>query len=298
MTSLVVFEAAARHGSFTKSASELGITQAAVSRQVQALEETLHLQLFRRRHRSIELTVHGDSLAKTMSEALGLISQTVQGITDQTRPAELVISASVAFSHFWLLPNISDFRRANPEIKLKIVAQDSSANLLGEDIDIAIRYGNGNWPDGKAIKLFGDDIFPVCSPGYLAEHGAPDCVADLFQHDLIASDSLNPSWTGWKQWMGAFGYSSDHCKITLSCNFYTDAIYAALRGEGIALGWQRLVSDLLQHKQLIRVMAESVRTRDAYYIVLKTAPVRKPAVQSFLTWIRSETYAGPKLAQA
>src|SRR3546814_10343703 len=95
MTSLVVFEAAARHGSFTKAAGELEITQAAVSRQVQALEEALRLQLFRRLHRSIELTARGHSLAKTMSEALGLIAHTVQGITAQTKPAELVISASV-----------------------------------------------------------------------------------------------------------------------------------------------------------------------------------------------------------
>lgn len=297
MTSLVVFEAAARHGSFTKGATELGITQAAVSRQIQALEGDLGLQLFRRLHRSVELTARGHILAETMSEALGSIAQTVQGITDHGKPAELVISASVAFSHFWLLPNISDFRRANPEVKLKIVTQDSAVNLLREDIDIAIRYGDGNWSDGKAIMLFSDDIFPVCGPGYLAEHGAPGCVADLKRHNLIASDSLDSSWTGWDQWMSAFGYSSDLCNITLSCNFYTDAIYAALRGEGVALGWRRLVSDLLQRGQLIRVASESMRTRHAYYVVLKAAAARKPAVESFLTWIRSETAAAPVVLQ-
>ncbi|MFU0503901.1 LysR substrate-binding domain-containing protein [Pseudaminobacter sp. NGMCC 1.201702] len=289
MTSLVVFEAAARQKSFTKAAAELGITQAAVSRQVQGLEENLGFQLFRRLHRSIELTARGLSLSKSMSEALGIIAQTVQSITDESKPAELVISASVAFSHFWLLPNISDFRRANPDVKLKIVTQDSAVNLLREDIDVAIRYGNGNWPDGKAIMLFNDDIFPVCSPGYLAEHGAPDCVADLARHNLIASDSLDSSWTGWEQWLSAFGHSSDPRNVTLSCNFYTDAIYAALRGEGIALGWHRLVSDLLRQKQLIRVSSESVRTRHAYFVVLKAAPARKPAVESFLAWICSET---------
>jgi DNA-binding transcriptional LysR family regulator len=297
MTSLVVFEAAARHGSFTKAAGELEITQAAVSRQVQALEEALRLQLFRRLHRSIELTARGHSLAKTMSEALGLIAHTVQGITDQTKPAELVISASVAFSHFWLLPHISAFRRDNPDVRLKIVTQDSTVNLLREDIDVAIRYGNGTWPDGKAIMLFSDDIFPVCSPGYIDEHGSPDCVADLTRHNLIASDSLDPSWTGWEQWMSAFGYSSDLCNITLSCNFYTDAIYAALRGEGVALGWRRLVSDLLQQKQLVRVTTESVQTRHAYFVVLKATPVRKPAVESFLRWIRSETAAPSAIPQ-
>lgn len=292
MTSLVVFEAAARHASFTKAAAELGVTQAAVSRQVQALEEALRLQLFRRLHRSIELTARGHDLAHTMSESLGMISRTVQEITDQSRPAELVISASVAFSHFWLLPNISDFRRANPEVRLKLVAQDSPVNLNREDIDIAIRYGEGDWPDGKSIRLFDDDVFPVCSPAYLSRHGAPDCVADLSRHSLIASDSLDPSWTGWKQWMAAFGHSSDDCNIALSCNFYTDAIHAALRGEGVALGWRRLVSDLLQQKLLVRVTTESVQTRHAYFVVLKTAAMQKPEVESFLTWIRAETKEG------
>ncbi|HET7408759.1 MAG TPA: LysR family transcriptional regulator, partial [Paracoccaceae bacterium] len=199
MTSLVVFEAAARQGSFTRAAGELGITQAAVSRQVQALEQSLGLQLFRRLHRSIELTAHGQSLSRSMSEALGSIAGTVQSLTEHGRPAELVVSASVAFSHFWIMPNISDFRGANPDVKLKIVAQDGAVNLLREDVDVAIRYGDGNWPDGKAIPLFNDDVFPVCSPGYLARRGSPDCVADLARHSLIANDSLDSSWMGWDQ---------------------------------------------------------------------------------------------------
>ena len=296
MTALVVFEAAARQASFTKAASELGITQAAVSRQVQGLEETLGFPLFRRLYRSIELTERGRSLSKSMSEALGVIAHTVQVITEESKPGELVIAASVAFSHFWLLPKISDFRRAYPEVKLKLVAQDSNVNLLREDIDIAIRYGDGRWQDGKAVKLFNDDVFPVCSPDYLDRHGSPDCVADLASHNLIASDSLDPSWTGWEQWLSAFGHSGDPRNVTMSCNFYTDAIYAALRGEGIVLGWNRLVHDLLSRRQLMRVSAESLRTRAAYYVVLKAGQAAKPQVEAFLNWIRSEVGELPPLS--
>src|SRR5690606_7361744 len=186
-------------------------------------------------------------------------------------------------------PNIPDFRRAHPDIRLRIVTQDSAVNLQREDIDVALRYGNGNWPDGKAIKLFTDDIFPVCSPEYLARAGKPDCVADLVRHDLINSEWSDPSWMGWPQWFSAFGSSSKDCNVALTCNFYTDAIHAALRGEGIALGWNRLVSELLQQKLLIRVTSESVRTRDAYYVVLKSAPAGKPALDEFLSWIRNGT---------
>lgn len=289
MTALIVFEAAARQSSFTRAAAELGVTQAAVSRQVQALEQHLGFPLFRRLHRSVELTARGLVMSKAMSEALGLVARAVHAVTEEGKAGELVISATVAFSHFWLLPKISDFRRVNPQVRLKIVTQDTGVNLMRGDIDVAIRYGDGKWPDGKAVALFNDDIFPVCSPAYLEEHGAPDCVADLARHNLIASDWQDPSWIDWDLWLGAFGHDGDVRNVTLSCNFYTDAINAALRDEGIVLGWSRLVSDLLRRRQLVRVAAESLHTRDAYYVVLNESRPHKPAMEAFLHWMRSQS---------
>ncbi len=288
MTALVVFEAAARQASFTRAAAELGITQAAVSRQVQALESSLGFPLFRRMHRSIELTEPGRALAGSMSEALGIVAQTVRTITSGRNADELTLSATVAFSHFWLLPKVSSFRRTDPDVKLKIVTQDTSVDLSRDDIDVAIRYGDGNWPDGEAIRLFGDDVFPVCSPDYLAKRGAPDCVADLARHNLIASDLHEPTWIGWDQWLAAFGHGGERKNITLSCSFYTDALYAAMRGEGIALGWNRMVADLLQRGQLVRVSVETLRPRASYYVVLKEGATAKASVSSFLKWIRAE----------
>ncbi|PWJ81019.1 DNA-binding transcriptional LysR family regulator [Pseudaminobacter salicylatoxidans] len=290
MTALVVFEAAARQASFTRAAAELGITQAAVSRQVQALEASLGFPLFRRLHRTIELTEPGRALAASMSEALGIVAQTVRTITSAKAANELTISATVAFSHFWLLPKVSSFRQADPDIRLKIVTQDSHIDLQRDEVDVAIRYGDGTWPDGKAIMLFGDDVFPVCSPDYLAARGSPDCVADLARHNLIASDSMGPGWIGWEQWLAAFGHGNNPRNITLSCNFYTDALYAAMRGEGIALGWHRLVDDLLQRRQLVRVSVETLRPRSAYYVVLKHGAM-KQSVAAFLDWIRGEANA-------
>lgn len=298
MTALVVFEAAARRASFTKAAEELGITQAAVSRQVQALEQNLGFPLFRRLHRSIELTDRGRMLSKSMSEALGLIAGTVQAISGERQADELVIAATVAFSHFWLLPRIADFRRASPNVRLKIVTQDTMVNLRREDVDVAIRYGDGGWPDGKAVMLFDDDVFPVCSAAYLDDRGAPDCVADLARHTLITTDWQDPSWVGWDQWLGAFGQAGQPRNVALSCNSFTEAIYAAMRGEGIALGWSRLVAPLLQRRELVRVSAESLRTRQAYYVVLKADQPPKPALRSFLRWIRAESAAAGEPAGA
>jgi DNA-binding transcriptional LysR family regulator len=287
MTALVVFEAAARKASFTRAATELGITQAAVSRQVQALEAGFGFPLFRRLHRSIELTEPGRALAASLSEALAMVAATVRAITSDAA-AELTLSATVAFSHFWLLPKVSAFRQAAPDVKLKILTQDGSVNLARDDIDVAIRYGDGKWPDGKALLLFGDEVFPVCSPAYVAARGAPDCVADLARHHLIANDWQDPSWTGWEAWLAAFGHTLQPRSISMSCNFYTDAINAAIRGEGIALGWNRLVEDHLRHGQLVRVSVESVRPRGAYYVVIKNDTASKPSVAAFLGWIRAE----------
>lgn len=289
MTSLVVFEAAARLGSFTRAASELGITQAAVSRQIQTLEKTLRTPLFRRLHRSIEMTEHGHRLSVTMSDALGGIARTVRAIGDETQPGQLVVAAYVAFTHFWLLPKISRFRRANPDLKIKIVTQDTNVDVLRDDVDLAIRYGNGQWSDGEAILLFKDEIFPVCSPDYLTQRSAPACVTDLVCHDLIVSDSPHATWTGWEGWLAAFGQTLNQSSIALRCSFYTDAIHAALAGEGIVLGWHKLVDELMSRNQLVRVLQEALPTQNAYYVMLKPDRASRPAVGAFLRWIQAES---------
>lgn len=284
---LVIFEAAARRMSFTRAAEEIGITQAAVSRQVQALERSIGRPLFRRKHRGIELTDRGRMLSTTMSHALGRISETVAAISERGQPAELVIAATVAFSHFWLLPRISTFRRACPDIRLKIVAQDGWVDLLQDEADVAVRYGDGHWPDGKVVPLFGESVYPVASPVYLARRGRPDCVADLVRHDLVAARPQEASWLDWEQWFAAFGLGGVRHEVAMTCSFYTDAVNAAICGEGIALGWHRLVGDLVEAGQLARVTAESLQTRATYHLVLRREAESRPAVAAFLNWMRS-----------
>jgi DNA-binding transcriptional LysR family regulator len=292
---LVILEAAARRMSFTRAAEDIGITQAAVSRQIQSLERSLGLPLFRRKHRGIELTERGQMLSRTMSDALGRISETVETITERGQSAELVIASTVAFSHFWLLPRISGFRRAYPDIRLKIVAQDGWVDLMRDEADVAIRYGDGHWPDRKVVMLFGEAVYPVCSPNYLARCGAPECVADLAQHGLIAAHQQETSWLGWDQWFAAFGLAGTRHNASMSCSFYTDAVNAAVGGEGIALGWHRLVDDLLRSGQLVRVTAESLQTRAAYHLVVRRAPQQRDVASTFLHWIRSVSARLPPL---
>lgn len=290
LTALTAFEAAARLGSFTKAASELGVTQAAVSRQIHLLEEGLGLQLFRRLHRKIELTEKGRALSGATTSAFNLVADTIADITREDAAPGLTISASVAFSHFWLLPRIASFSRSYPESRLRIISQDSTARLEGGGIDLIIRYGNGMWPDGKAELLFDDEIFPVCSPEYAEKLGEAPELSELVRHPLISSDSEDPSWTGWGEWLAAFAIQPPKRSLGLRCSFYTEAVYAALNGQGIALGWKRLVRHLLDRKVLVRVTEHSIATRNGYFLVEPSREVRNPRVEEFVLWLKDQAH--------
>src|SRR5690606_26138887 len=127
---------------------------------IQALEKHLGFALFLRRHRSIQLTPRGDVLAKALSGSLDNIASALGTISTAPQSDRLVVMASVAFSHFWLLPRLADFRRANPLVRLRLVAHDGQSDLRDEDADLAIRYGEGRWPDGRSELLFTDHVYP------------------------------------------------------------------------------------------------------------------------------------------
>lgn len=286
LTSLVAFEAAARLSSFTAAAAELGVTQAAVSRQIHLLEELLGFPLFNRLHRGIRLTDKGATLAAAASRSLNLLADTVAEITQESPENELVISATVAFSHFWLLPKVSLFSAAHPDIKLRIVTQDDVPLVGRGDIDVTIRYGNGMWPDVRAQFLFRDEVYPVCAP-QIPSSEVRD-LAGLLEMPLIIHQHDNPIWMGWSAWLAGFGAELPRRGARLVCSSYIDSIYAALNGQGVALGWAALTADLLQQERLVRVTDLSRPTIDAYHAVISPRDRPKPSVGLFLDWL-SET---------
>lgn len=291
LTALMVFEAAARLSSFTKAAEELGITQAAVSRQIHLLEEDFGFPLFVRLHRKVLLTDKGKALSNSASSAFSLMAETVAELRRGGASADLTISATVALSHFWLVPKISDFSRQHPDINLRIVTQDDMPDLERGEMDVAIRFGNGMWPDGHAEALFEDEIFPVCSPDFARSIGRIETPADLIGHPLISNDTADPMWTGWNEWLSAFSVVVPRKIPGLRCSFYTEAIYAALNGQGIALGWKHLVQDLLDQNRLIRLTDMAIKPRGAYFAVVPTRRRDKEAVGLFRSWLSATSKA-------
>lgn len=285
MTALTAFEAAARLASFTRAAEELGVTQAAVSRQIHALEEDFGFPLFNRLHRKVSLTPQGRSLAAAASTAFHMIAETASDLRREASGDDLTIAATVAFSHFWLLPRISEFSRRHPETTLRIVSQDAMPDLSQGNVDVAIRFGDGNWPGGRAQKLFEDYVFPVCSPEFAQLVGSDLSPSDLLRQPLISNEAHDPMWIGWHAWLARFGVSNTGKLRGLRCSFYTEAIYATLNGQGITLGWNRLVSDLLEQKRLIRLGEASVVPDGAYYVVLPANRKQTQALQQFIHWL-------------
>lgn len=287
---LSTFEAAARLESFTLAAAELGVTQAAVSRQIKALEEELNTPLFLRAHRKVTLTTAGAALAGTLSQSFSRIAEVIETLRQPRLTDTVTVGATLAFTHFWLLPRLSDFRRTFPEVRLKLVADDAATDLRRDRLDVVVRYDTPPFDDARSMASLPDEVFPVCSPALLAARGMTAAGADLTALPLIASDWLNPRWMTWRMWEraaglagGALGRASD--ASTLRFNHYTDTVQAAVNGEGVALGWSVLLADLLADGKLVPLGPARVMPVERHHVLTLAGRDPAPGAVAFLDWI-------------
>lgn len=292
VTALVEFEAVARLGSFTLAAHELGVTQAAVSRQVRFLEETLGTRLFHRLHRAIQLTEEGEALYRVVAESMQRIASVFDRLARGPVQQELVLAATSAFSHFRLLPRLESLKAAQPDLQLRLATQMFTADLRHKEIDVAVRFGNGTWPDGTASLLFDEEVFPVCSPKWLETHDAPASLQDLANEVLVESDSTSEGWMGWEEWFLAVGFAPVRLNFALRCSLYTDAIQAARYAQGIAMGWGRLVHDLIEAGELVRLPVATFKAVDSYFVVVPHGRTLTPAIDALINWLREGASEG------
>jgi len=285
LTALVTLEAVLRRKSFTTAATELGVTQAAVSRQIALLEEELGQPLFVRKHRAIEPTAACVSLGATLAKSFADIAESVEAI--QSRSQDVVtIGATVAFSSFWLLPRLAEFRRANPGILVRVISQDNPIALDDGEIDVAIRYGMPPFSDGTVIASRGDVITPVCSPDYLRRRGnGPLGSTDEF----IETDVLDRSWYSWSQWVSLTGANIE-VKPSLRFNHYTETIAAARAGQGIALGWRMLIGTFLEDGTLVSAEASELAAEDRYNVIVPVKAKRSNARNLAAAWLTASLH--------
>ncbi len=284
LSALSTFEAAARLGSFTHAATELGVTQAAVSRQIRLLETDLNTPLFLRAHRKVILTAQGAALAQRVSAAFGSIAQMVETIRQPIQPDTVTVGATLAFSHFWILPRLAAFRAAHPAIKLRLISEDSHSDLRRDRLDVEIRFGRAPFRDARIEASHAEQVFAVGAPIFAHNHKR------LEELPLISSEALDPSWLTWRAWSQALGLGPALSRAadlgTLRFNYYTDTIQAAVAAEGVALGWATLVADLIAQGRLARVGAQALRTEEGYHILTPLGRETSPAARVFIDWLR------------
>ncbi|MBI1173550.1 LysR family transcriptional regulator [bacterium] len=291
LSALATFEAAARLTSFTNAAAELGVTQAAVSRQIKLLEHDLNTRLFVRANRKVVLTASGAALAATVSTAFDSMAEMIETIRQPISQNVVEVGASMAFCHFWILPRLSAFRAQHPLVKLKLIADDGITDLRRDRLDLAFRFGKPPFADARSLASTPDEAFPVCSPALLRQRGMTADGADLVHLPLIASDILNPSWLTWRSWAlgvglgDALGRASD--RSGLHFNHYIDTIQAAVNGEGVALGWSTLLKGHLDEGRLVRLGRHSLATQERYHLLVPNGRVPSAPATTFIDWVIS-----------
>ncbi|MEN3791405.1 LysR substrate-binding domain-containing protein [Fulvimarina sp. MAC3] len=285
LASLATFEAAARLGGFTKAAEELGVTQAAVSRQIKLLEGELHNTLFVRGHRRVDLTPAGQILARAVSLSFDAMAEAITQIRQPALTGTVTIGATHAVSHFWLLPRLKAFREANPAIKLRVLSQDNHFDLRSDDVDLVIRFGLPPFRDGLTVGSIADEVFPAASPAFAEELGENFSAQRLADIPLITNEIPDATWLSWRQWHADAGLGRFSEASTLRFSQYNDAVYAAIAGEGVVLGWRLLLSEVLASGRLVQIGGRTVRSAALYNVVIASRKTDDLTVQAAARWI-------------
>ncbi|ELR63340.1 Glycine cleavage system transcriptional activator GcvA [Photobacterium marinum] len=281
LNSLKVFEAAARHLSFTRAAEELFVTQAAVSHQIKALEEFLGLKLFRRRNRSLLLTEEGQSYFLDIKDIFSAISDATDKVLERGAKGALTISLPPSFAIQWLVPRLADFNEQHPDIDVRIKAVDLDEGSLTDDVDVAIYYGRGNWQGLRADKLYQEFLLPVCSPMLLTGPKPLRSLEDLKNHTLLHDTSRKE----WKNFVRHHEITGTNVNQGPIFSHSTMVLQAAVHGQGIALGNNVLAQPELEAGRLVCPFDEVLMSKNAFYLVCQEKQAETGRIQIFRDWV-------------
>ncbi|MFZ5608567.1 MAG: transcriptional regulator GcvA [Pseudomonadota bacterium] len=290
LNALRVFDAAARHLSFKNAADELAVTPAAVSQQIRALEDYLGVVLFRRQGRGLELTEDAKRALPALRVGFERFEEAVRTLQAAQHSTTLTISVAPSFASKWLVPRIERYYSARPAMDVRIQASNKLVNFAEENIDLAIRYGGGRYPDLMVEKLMDERVFPVCSPALLAGEAGLRQAADLLRYILIHDDSSedDPSCPTWTMWLAAAGVALDPPTRGLHFNQSQLAIEAAALGKGVALAKQAIAGADLASGRLVKPFEAAHPVDFAYFLVAPEPQWRQKKVQDFVAWLKAE----------
>ncbi|NKJ44663.1 LysR substrate-binding domain-containing protein [Novosphingobium sp. SG720] len=293
---LLVFEAAARRGTFSGAARELAMTQAAISQHIGHLEAELGVSLFERHHRGVELTAAGERLLPRVEEGLQALATGVASASRHRATRTVTILTDFGFAAWWLMPRIAELTDLMPEVEIRLTTSQGTTDALGSDFDLAVLFGNGQWPGCRAHRLFAEEVHPVCAPSYLAQRPLPLALplapADIAQMRLLHLRGGGPTrWFDWPDWFAGMGVPAPAARQDLAFNNYQIVLQAAMLGQGVALGWAPLIDDLVRAGSLVRLTDHPLSSPRGYHLV---EPLTRPQLTDTArvnAWLRQTARA-------
>jgi LysR family transcriptional regulator, glycine cleavage system transcriptional activator len=289
LNGLRAFEAAARHMSFTRAAEELNVTQTAVSHQIRRLEEQLGMTLFIRQNRALLLTREAQDYLPSIRSAFEDLRRATAKLRRTDQEGRLTVTTTASLATKWLVSRVAAFQDANPGIEVRITTSTHLVDFQREEVDMAVRYGHGNWPGSRAHWLMAEHIFPVCSPE-LVNTGPLHKPEDLAHHTLLHTTVSREDWQLWLTAAGLPASIATRRGMTFDQGFM--AIQAAMEGLGVALGRFHLVEADIAAGRLVAPF-DTVLPQDAgYYVVAPEATADTPKIARFRDWLIASASPG------
>jgi len=285
LNALRSFEAAARYESFTRAAEELHVTQSAVSQQVKALEAQLGVRLFNRERQRLKITPAGRDYLVEIREALDHVGAATERLMQRHSAGVLTVSTSQDFAAKWLVHRLARFAAANPGIDLRVSATIHNVDFAREDVDVAVRHGDGHWPGLDATRLCAEQIFAVCSPKLLAGRNRLRRPADVLKWPLLRLEDQSKAW---EQWFTLAEVAAPERLPGPVLNRASMLIDAAIDGQGIALARTTLAAWDLISGRIVRPFDLSWRPAGTYWIVCPKPAASIPKIAAFRQWLLAE----------
>ncbi len=294
---LRAFDAAARHLSFKKAAGELFVTPAAISQQIKFLEDSLGVELFHRQNRKIELTDAARRGLPKLMEGFATLSEGVHLIKTAPHTASLVVWMSPSFAAKWLVPRLPSYRSAHPDVDLTISASRDlidngkaqntipAENFRRENVDLAIRFGRGNYPGCRVDKLFSVSAIPLCAPSLLTGKIPLDTPSDLRNHTLLHDDTPYEGRPQWSAWLAAAGVSEIESSHGITFNSVSLALAAAIGGQGVVFTLNALAADDIAAGRLVVPFDLSLPMEYSYYVISLKDKAERTGIRQFREWL-------------
>ena len=288
LSTLLPFEATARLGSVTRAAEELGLTQAAVSRQIRALEDDLGIAMFNRRNRAVYLTDEGSELHKSVLVALEALSDGASNLRISKDNSTIILFAQLCEGLYWLMPNLSKFYQRHKDIEVNVSVSTDPVTQANRYFDLVLQTSRRKHGDYQLVFTVPDEVFPVCSPQYMENHSYPLSINALSNHQLLHHSVSPQDWINWDDWLKQLNIETRVGNKGFVYDSYPMMIQSAIEGHGIALGWKQTTKQLIKTGQLMRPFQQSLNLPDGLSVYQHPKCKQRGELDVFIQWLQTE----------